>query len=200
MDSPERTPERETAHQPFTPSRFWGAVNFYVSMLAFLLAAIAGPVAVVTYWQSNKARIADRTFDIISLWEDPVTQDANSLLNEWIAGVRTARPDMSDAETGRMVMLRAQSADGSDLRRSLERIRYLLNRVAYCGNRNQCDRILLDDFFCDYTIRFLLMFEGNKELLPGWRLDAIEAFVRYDIDARQGCDAQLVRDFNERAA
>ncbi|MBW4709212.1 hypothetical protein KX928_15580 [Roseobacter sp. YSTF-M11] len=181
-DVPDEKPEE------FKPSFVWGRLDFFVKFVAFTFSTIAGTTAVMSFLNSQDAKLTDRSFDIVGLWEEPVTQRANAELR---ARVDVARDELgfapADEQIGALIIARMISGEDPDLLAPFERVWYVLRRVSHCHESGQCDNEVLREFFCDYAQSFWSYFGKQITEVDQWDTGAFQAFLDGGAAQKQSC-------------
>lgn len=138
-----------------------------------LLIIVATLITAAQYFTVREEKRVERTFELVSLWEQPKYQDAQRALDDRLtplardanamlgADAAPAERQVAARRVGEAVMSEAGGPMPlPEFERHFGDIVYFLNRVAFCVEGGLCSREVTDAYFRDYAVSFWAYFSG----------------------------------------
>lgn len=158
---------------PFTDPDWRMLAYAWAGFLLRVLLILGGVFSAYQYIQARDEKRVERSFELVTLWEEEKYQQAQSILVRRLTELNTRFASDLPANPGEAELavfherigLEAMRATGADaasaeMREAFGRIVYFLNRVGFCVAENLCSRKVADAYFLDFARSFWSYFSG----------------------------------------
>lgn len=158
---------------PFSDPDWRVRIYTWAGFALRLLLIAATVITAMQYFTVREEKRVERTFELVSLWEQPKYQEAQAALDERLAPLArnadamlgadatAAERQVAARQVGEAVMSEAGGAMPlPEFERRFGDIVYFLNRVAFCVDGGLCSREVTDAYFRDYAVSFWTYFSG----------------------------------------